>query len=87
MHFWGCRVKGICSHEIFRGIAKFSNFSLQAFPSYRPLSQLQAFEESAGIFATAVNDRVKKRDFLHHALEDQIQIFILNADFIPLMRT
>jgi hypothetical protein len=41
----GRRVKGICSHGIFRRITKILNFFTSG------LSQLQAFEESAGRFA------------------------------------
>ncbi len=38
--FGGYVIKGICSQDIFRGIEKLSFFSLQAFPSYRPLKKV-----------------------------------------------
>jgi hypothetical protein len=41
LYFRGYRFKGICSQDIFLGIAK---YSLQGF------SQLQVFEESVGRF-------------------------------------
>ncbi len=47
-------VKGISSQDSFRGIAEFSMFSLQAFPSYRPLTKVWGDEPNAA------RDRVKE---------------------------